>query len=314
MTQPGQMDLLDDGKPAAADTPAWAAIARRMPANVLLGTSSWSFPGWAGLVFDRCSDRSTLAREGLAAYARQPLLQTVCVDRSYYGELSAGTWRRYAEQVPAGFRFLVKAPWTATQPFVRATGRSNPQFLDPDPLGDAIASMQAGLGDKLAAVICQFPPSGALAATAFAERLHRCLTRLPRGPTIAVEIRTPAWLGPTYATVLADVGAVHCYTVHPRMPGISAQAARLTPRPPGPLVARWNLGHGQAYDSARERYAPFDRIVDPDPVNRAALATFVTEAADTGRAAFVAINNKAEGSAPLSVEALARAIIERGGG
>lgn len=313
MTPPGQIDLLDDGKPATPGGGEWAALAERLPPTVYLGTSSWSFPGWAGLVYDRRSDRATLARDGLAAYAEQPLLATVCVDRSYYGALAASTWRTYAQQVPTGFRFLVKAPWTATQAYLRETGQPNPQFLDPGALGDAIDAMQAGLGDKLAAVICQFPPTRALSAGAFAERLHRCLARLSQGPTIAAEIRTPQWLGPAYATALADVGAVHCYTGHPRMPGIASQTARLTPIPAGPIVARWNLGHGQGYEAARHRYAPFDRIVDPDPTTRAELANLLVEAAEPGRSAFVAINNKAEGSAPLSVEAVAREIVGRVG-
>ena len=44
-----------------------AAIAVRIPPNVRFGTSSWSFPGWAGLVYSRRATASELAREGLIA-------------------------------------------------------------------------------------------------------------------------------------------------------------------------------------------------------------------------------------------------------
>ena len=36
----------------AAVTAELEALARKLPSNVLLGTSSWSFPGWKGLVYD----------------------------------------------------------------------------------------------------------------------------------------------------------------------------------------------------------------------------------------------------------------------
>jgi hypothetical protein len=49
-------------------------------------------------------------------------------------------------------------------------------------------------------------------------------------------------------------------------------------------------------------------MVDPDPATRRSLAGLCRDAADRGATAFVTINNKAEGSAPLSALALAREI------
>jgi hypothetical protein len=77
------------------------------------------------------------------------------------------------------------------------------------------------------------------------------------------------------------------------------------------LVVRWNLGGGRRYEDARRRYAPFDRIVDPDPDTRNQLAELAADAARAGRPAFITVNNKAEGCAPRSVEALAQAVFER---
>jgi len=311
VTAPRQIDLLDDGLPHGAHRPELAAVARALPQGVSLGTSSWSFPGWMGVVYDRHAQSRVLAQHGLRAYAQHPILGLAGVDRSYYGSLPVSAWRNYAEQVPPGFRFLIKAPWTATCPTQGASRAPNPHFLEPGPVRDAIGEVHDALGDKLAAVVCQFPPTRELAADAFAARLRRFLVGLPGDVPIATEVRTPGWLGPAYAGALSDTGAVHCYSVHPRMPGLAAQAQRLGTVPPGPFVARWNLGHGQRYEAARERYAPFDRIVDPAPETRAELVDAVCAAVDIGEAAYVAINNKAEGCAPLSAEALARAIVER---
>lgn len=68
-----------------------------------LGTSSWSFPGWAGIVYDHSVSTATLARRGLAAYARHPLLRTVGVDRTYYGPITAEDFAAYAAAVPDEF-------------------------------------------------------------------------------------------------------------------------------------------------------------------------------------------------------------------
>ncbi len=308
---------VEPAPPSAEDV----AAATRIPPGVRLGTSSWSFPGWTGSVW-QCSVRpALLARHGLAAYARHPLLRAVGIDRSYYAPPERSLLARYAAEVPDGFRFLVKAHEHVTCAQLRApSGRSepNPRFLDAAYATDAVvAPAVAGLGPKLGALVFQFPPQDpALAGgpEGFAERLHGFLTRLPRGPAYAVEIRNQAWFTPAYVQALRDAGAVHCLALHPRMPDLEVQEAALAPDAPL-LVARWMLRRGMRYEQARERYAPFDRLAEPDPRNRERLAGLLARTAARGSAALVTVNNKAEGSAPLSVFALARrtaALLEAG--
>jgi hypothetical protein len=68
-----------------------------------------------------------------------------------------------------------------------------------------------------------------------------------------------------------------------------------------------NLG----YEEARVRYAPFDKLVDEDVPTRDVLARACLAAGRRGMPAFVTINNKAEGSAPLSAIRLAERIVAR---
>ena len=56
---------------------------------------------------------------------------------------------------------------------------------------------------------------------------------------------------------------------------------------------------------------PQPRDVEEDLPTRTALAALARAAAAAGRDVFITINNKAEGSAPLSVARLAAAIVER---
>ena len=80
------------------------ALASRLPGHVRFGTSSWSFPGWQGLVYAEAASEKRLAERGLAEYAEHPLFSTVGIDSSYYRPLSPALVARYNGQLPDGFR------------------------------------------------------------------------------------------------------------------------------------------------------------------------------------------------------------------
>lgn len=298
------------------------AHAERLPAELRLGTSSWSFPGWKDIVYGEGATQARLARSGLAAYARHPLLRTVGLDRTYYAALRTEDYATYAAQVPPGFRFLVKAPEALTiarypthERYGALRGTDNATFLDASWAEDTLVGPACeGLGDALGVILFQMPPQPAWALGGrerFAERLGRFLGALPVGPVYAVELRTEKLLGDAYAQALDSAGAAHCFNVHPTMPDVALQAATIDPSRGPALVVRWMLGGEQRYEAARERYRPFDALVDEDPGARSAIAELCADAARRGRPAYCVINNKAEGSAPLSAFRLAEEIVTR---
>jgi uncharacterized protein YecE (DUF72 family) len=298
------------------------ALGRELPKGVHLGGSTWSFPGWAGLVWDRSYSPSRLAHEGLAAYARHPLLRAVGVDRTHYAPVEAVELAAYRDVVPAEFRFLVKAHEACTLSrfpdharYGASRGQENPLFLDPGYAADqVVAPFVEGMGAEAGALLFQFAPQDLGTAARFAERLHAFLAALPKGPVYAVEVRNRELLTADYGDALAAVGACHCHNVHPRMPDIRAQAA-LVGSERGPMtVIRWLLGPGMTYEEAGRRYAPFNRMAAPDPINRRAVADLARDAIGAGRSFLCTINNNAEGSAPLSVIELAKEIVAAAGG
>lgn len=297
-------------------------VPAHLPAGLRLGTSSWAFPGWAGLVYGQRLGEQLLSREGLGAYARHPMLRAVGVDRTFYAPLSVDEYRRYAGQVPPDFRFVVKAHAALTTPVDRqarnvAVQPDVDRFLDLEyAVERIIAPTVEGLGERLGAILFQFPPVGlpyAREPALFVEALGRFLDALPRGPQYAVELRNREMLGPEYADALARNGVTHCFNVHPRMPSVLEQADVLGEHSwrSGNVVVRWMLHPTQDYEAARERYFPFDRIVDPDAPNRAAVATLLEQVLGRGNEAIVIANNKAEGSAPMTLFGLAREIARR---
>ena len=300
---------------AARPDPELRAVATELPRTVRLGTSSWSFPGWEGIVYGGRSSQQTLARHGLTAYAKHPLLRTVGLDRTYYRPIGIDDFERYADAVPRDFRFLVKAHRLVTSPVdpeAYGVRSPNPLFLDPRyAVEEIVGPAWEGLGRKLGPILFQFSPihpNQIGGREAFLERLHRFLEALPDGPLYAVELRTPAFLSPEYGDVLDATGAAHCYNVHPAMPSIEQQLAALSPFYQPALVVRWMLHAGFQYEVAKDRYQPFDRIVDEDVSSRERIARAVLDATIAERPAFVIANNKAEGSAPLSIFRLAERI------
>ncbi|WP_130433968.1 DUF72 domain-containing protein [Rivibacter subsaxonicus] len=302
------------------------ALGAAMPPLLRMGSSSWYFPGWRGLVWADEVSEAALPRQGLPAYAQHPLLRTVSLDRSFYRPLPSAEYARLAAQVPADFRFVVKAASMVCDATVREAGSGrallpNPLFLDPAAALEQVwRPAVEGLGDKLGALVFQLSPlpRAWLAEPAlFLARLDamfealfawRAAARTGDSGLVAIELRDPGPLGPELAALLARHGVRYCVGLHDRMPPLEEQLPMLRALWPGPLVLRWNLQRGYRYGAAKEAFEPFDKLLAPDPQTRSALARLVAATLRAGQPALVTINNKAEGSAPLSVRALAREI------
>ena len=277
-----------------------------------LGTSSWNFSGWAGLVYPEAIRQAQLRKTSLSLYARHPLFRAVGVDRTYYGPLTARQFAEYAEQVPNDFRFIVKAHREISTPpeqmprSARAPIRE--RFLDAEYAARMVVEPTVtGLGQKCGGIVFQFPPlKGRLGREPghFAERLNAFFAALPAGPLYFAEIRNPDLYTEAYFAALKDAGASHCYTVHPGAPSIAEQ--RRVAGAPGAdgVLVRWNLRRDRRYEEAKEAFAPFNRLVAEDQETRLEVAGLVSEALKTGKRAVVLANNKAEGSAPLTLQKL----------
>ncbi len=307
------------GVASAYHPPQLSTIAEQLPNSVYLGTSSWAFEGWRGLVYASDAPKTKLSRYGLAAYAQHPLLRAVGLDRTYYAPISAADSAAYAEMVPDNFRFLIKAHERCTFAVFRGRGRyaqrqgeANELFLDAGYAADQVVGpCMEGLQAKAGPILFQFPPLSMAeigGAQRFAERLCTFLDALPRGPLYAVELRNRELFTTAYVEALVAAGAVHCFNVHPTMPPIHEQYRLAQIAASGTLVVRWMLHPGQRYEAARRRYEPFDQLVDEDPASRQQIAQLCLDMAATAQPAVVIVNNKAEGSSPLTIQKLAESL------
>jgi len=295
-------------------------LAARMPAHVRLGTSSWTFAGWKGLVYEGDVRMNALTRQGLRAYAQHPLFRTVGIDRSYYAPLTESDLATYASQLPERFETVSKV-WDEATTFVfpdhprygERAGRRNPRFLDPRVvLEEVLPAYERAFVPHTGPFLFELAPVRDLGHTeqrAILVAIERLLHHLPRTFAYAFELRTRPLFSRRYLDILRAHDAGHVISSWTGMPDVPTQLAV-----PGVLtapfvIARLTLPPGLRYEDARQRWAPFDRIQAPQPALRRAIATLSSRCRDEGRTLSVLVGNKIEGSAPLTVRALAEEIV-----
>lgn len=293
----------------------WRSVAARVNGTVRFGTSSWSFPGWKGIVYPHKKSTHELAHDGLREYSKHPLLRTVGIDRGYYAPIPRDDLARYFEQTPDDFVFCTKAPEMIVSPIIsahrdkRRAGERNEDFLSvPRFAEEMLSPLLDELGHKTGPVLLEFPPlppEARLKPIEFAEALDDFLAELPREMPFAVELRDRTLFTEDYRAVLARRGVAHVYNYWSFVPTPGQQRA-LVPLEEQPfIVTRLLLKPGTRYEAQREAFAPFDRIVEEDRGMRLEIVDILREAEARGVPAYVLVNNKAEGCSPATIEAIA---------
>jgi uncharacterized protein YecE (DUF72 family) len=316
------------------------------PPRLRFGTSSWTYPGWGGLVYrDVAAYGARFSQNCLAEYARDPRFRTASADNLYYVAPSQrlpmlSRFREQTSGLPEPFDLCPKVwhgvtvnRYTALQRDKwRLSTEINRHFLDPDVfLDEVLLPLREGLGPCLGPLILEIQEND-LHPAAFAQALDRFLSaaqaRAGAPFAMAVELRTLAHFTGRYLDVLAAHAVGHALNSWTRMPPIGWQHQRVrarqgAPRPgqvvlirallkPGALVVGSGgpeLIPGSTYDEAVEAYAPYDHIERRLPEVRADILRVLHETPEP-TPAYVLINNRLEGHAPGTVAELQSAYLQ----
>jgi uncharacterized protein YecE (DUF72 family) len=284
---------------------------------IRFGTSTWAYEGWEGQVYKRQYAKSTFIRECLGEYCQyqyegEPLFRTVGNDSTFYGPPTANQLRHYLTQIPEDFQMCFKVWEEITIPsyalhnrYGTDAGQPNPRFLDAQLFKDFVltphrkAQFEAHTGPFL----FEFQRHG-MSASEFLGKLDQFFAKLPKDFSYAVEIRNAGLLGPDYQKVLQAHGVAHVYNHWSYMPSLAEQHNRMG-RFTGPFtVLRLLTPLKISYEAAKKRAAPYTKIVGELPEMRRDTVELVRKAVAENRRAYVLVNNRAEGNAPLTVEAL----------
>lgn len=295
-------------------------LGQRLPELIRFGTSTWTYPGWRGIVYSRDYPATGAAAAMLAEYARHPLFRTVGIDSFFYRPPSERTLLDYAASLPPGFRCVSKV-WERITARTFTSPRSGPQNgeLNPDWLNaplfiaEVLEPMQRHFAEHLGPLVLEFQAIGrreAFTVEQFIESLDRFLGALPTSARYAVELRNAEFLTPAYFAVLRDHGVAHVFNSWTRMPPIGEQLLLHESVTADFVVARALLRPGRTYARAVEAFAPYDRIQEENPALRRDLAGLARTAINLRIPAYVIINNRAEGCAPLTIAAVARMLLD----
>ncbi|MDH3744801.1 MAG: DUF72 domain-containing protein [Acidobacteriota bacterium] len=159
--------------------------------RILAGTSGYSYKEWKGPFYPE----KLPAKQMLAFYAKH--LPAVEINNTFYRMPKPSVLENWAEQVPADFRFVLKASRRITH-FKRLKGTEEET--------DYLLETAASLGEKLGALLFQLPPN----MKKDVDRLRAFLSHLPKEPAKAFEFRHASWFDEEVYSALGRSNAALC--------------------------------------------------------------------------------------------------------
>jgi uncharacterized protein YecE (DUF72 family) len=226
---------------------------------IRVGTAGWTLPRAAQEHFPATGTH-------LEKYAAR--FSAAEINSSFYRPHRPSTYARWAESVPAGFRFSIKLPKTITH---------GQRLRDVDALLDGFLAEAGGLGQRVGCLLVQLPPSLAFDATV-AEPFFGAL-RSRSAVAVACEPRHPTW----FEDEAADLLLRH------EVARVAADPARV---PAAAEPGGWpGLVYHRLHGSPRIYYSAYEaEYLD-------ALAARLRDEAAAGRQVWCIFDNTASGAA-----------------
>lgn len=323
---------LFEGDPAAAPRPAGSGnrnpagqpssvyvehnrerLRRWASKGVLFGSSSWKYPGWKGIVYNRSyPSKKVFDQECLSEYSG--IFPTVCADFALYDFPNPHAMEVIHDQTADDFTVSLKVTDRITikrYPNLPRhgpnAGKVNPDFLNVSLFEDAFLKPVEKLKRKRGVIIFEFStfyPTSGVNFDSFVALLDDFFSRLPPGFGYAVEIRNREFLRPEYFRMLESHGVAHVLNNWTRMPPIIEQVQIGGVLTAPYSVSRALLRPGRSYQEAVDMFQPYDSIKEENPELRMGLADAARKCIAEGKKLFAYVNNRAEGNSPKTIEAI----------
>lgn len=277
-------------------------------ASLRIGTCSWKYPSWEGLVYSAAKDINYLKE-----YATQ--YDTVEVDQWFWSLHGPGiitmpredTVREYADSVPGNFRFSVKVPNSISlSHFYRKSKKDplqeNPDFLSVDLFERFLETLEP-MHHLLGPLMLQFEylnKQKIPAQEIFLDRLSDFLDAVTRDFPIGVESRNPNYLNDRYFSLLEDKGVHHVFLQGYYMPPVREVFAKGGVPSSGMTVIRL---HGPDRKGIEEKTGgSWDRRIEPRDQELQDVAEMTDVLLSQDVDVYLNVNNHFEGSAPRTIE------------
>ena len=195
----------------------------QFPANLRVGTSSWSSTDWCGAFYPESIEPEQM----ISVYAKQ--LSTVEIDSTWYRMPSTAAVDSWRSRTPPGFIFSAKVPRIISHDkYLEGCEEDLNQFV----------RIMSRLGEKLGPMILQLPyvakgkdPEEYATGADFLARLRLFAGYLPDGFRWGIEIRNPRWVCPELLDLLQSrkisLVFIDYYTMEP-LPSLAGRKGIFT--------------------------------------------------------------------------------------
>jgi uncharacterized protein YecE (DUF72 family) len=289
--------------------------------GVFIGTSSWKYPGWRGMLYDEARyvwrdkfAKSRFEKNCLTEYAE--VFKAVGVDAAYYTFPSVKYLGGLAAQVPADFQFAFKVTDTVTLKkfpnlphFGARAGTQNEHFLNWGVFEERFLRPCEAIRPHVGLLMFEFSrfyPGDFAHGRDFVAALDTFLGQLPKGWPYGVEMRNQNWLKPEYFECLARHQVAHVFNSWTDMPPVPEQMALPGSQTnPTLTAARFLLKPGRKYEEAVKAFAPYEGTKEINAEARQAGAALIKGGkGNRSKRTFVLVNNRLEGNALETIRAM----------
>jgi len=271
-----------------------------------IGTCSWNYPSWLGLVY---TTASRTAAGYLGEYSRR--FRTAEIDSWFYKLPERREVLDYLAPVDEDFRFTVKVSEDICLTHRRNRGSkdlvANPDFLSPALFSDYLGRIEPML-PRIDAVMLEFEylnRDKMKSLDAFLRALETFVATVPSSIPLAVETRNKNYLGDEYFAFLREKGIIHVFSEKLYLPHVYEVYADHADAISGTSVIR--LLGGDRKEIEEKTGNAWNRLVDEKP-DKARVAEMSRDLLFRGGRVVININNHYEGSAPLTATYFEKAL------
>lgn len=277
-------------------------------AELRIGTCSWKYKSWTGLVYSSDKDVNYLEE-----YSRH--YRTVEIDQWFWSLFGidkvsmprAEVVEEYVRSVPEDFRFTIKVPNSITLThFYRKRKdeplRPNPYFLS-NQLFDEFLSAIAPMRSRLGPLMFQFEYLNKQKMSSlgeFEERFTRFIRQCDRELSYAIETRNPWYLNQRYFEFLKRNRLSHVFLEGYYMPSIFEIYRKFGKSIEGTTVIRLHGGDRQEIE--KKSGEQWNQIWEDHGEQLKSLADMIRDLQARGVEVYLNVNNHFEGSAPLTIQ------------
>ena len=279
-----------------------------------VGTCSWKYPSWEGLVYSERKPANYLQE-----YSHH--YNTVEVDQWFWSLFASDKLvlpkievvSEYAASVPENFTFCVKVPNSITLTHHYNKNKSdplvpNPTFLSIELMERFLDSLQP-MHHALGPLIFQFEylnKQKMSGAVEFIDKLGRFIEQLPKGFIYCIESRNPNYLNAVYFDFLKSTGLHHVFLQGYYMPSIFDVYRKYREQIGQLAVIRL---HGSDRKEIEKLVGDdWSQVVAPKDQDIKMLVRMLEDLKTQNVKLYLLVNNHFEGSAPRTISRIVEAM------